>query len=794
MVIGSLDTNARHIQKYSPKASIGFALTALLLASSASTALAQAKQPADANSKTSDEATGGDIIVTATRQDQTLSKVPLSIVAITPRDMDARGVRSIDDIARLSPGLALTPLGGGNDVTGTATVISIRGVSSNVGSATTGIYIDDTPIQTRVLGNSTSNAYPQLFDLERVEVLRGPQGTLFGAGAEGGAVRFITPKPSLDGLDIYARGEVATTQSGAPTFEAGAAIGAPLVQDKVGVRVSGWYRREGGYIDRTNDAGTVAFDKNANSQDSYVLRGAVKFVLNDSLSATLAITHQKQTLGDIGSFYTTISNPSLRNFQASRPIASNFNDQFTLPSIDIRYEGEAFDVIASTSYFDRKFDRYVDYTKFISSVVFGVPDLFLPTEFEAATLIDDQKSWNHELRVQSRPGGKLNWVIGGYYGRSKQSTFQENDDPFLNTLFARFNIPPLPLLPGDHALRTSINATDKQLAGFGQADYEILDGLKIQAGVRIAKFDLATSRFSEGPISGGSSNFSDTTSESPITPKFGLSYQTSSDTLLYASASKGYRIGGINGPQLAFCDSTLAQLGITATPESYKSDSLWTYEGGVKTKLAGGRLSVSASAFRIDWKNIQQRASLAQCNGSFIVNVGSARVTGFDLAADFKVNRNLNLGGSIAYADARLTTDFAGPPVAGQPTFFARKGNKIGGPPLSFTLYGEYGHEISAGNRLYVRADYQHIGEGADLDLTLFGADPLNRPSDAYDQVSMRVGLRTDRFDLSAFVSNLLDRAPLLTFTRARAVPTDTLFTATTLRPRTFGLTGTVRY
>jgi iron complex outermembrane recepter protein len=770
-------------------------LLAGMLASVSGAAYAQATPSADKSSSEGAEPFAADIIVTATRQDQSLSKVPLSVVAITPRDMDARGVRNIDDISRLSPGLSLTPYGGGNDVSGTATVVSIRGVSSNVGSATTGIYIDDTPIQARSLGNATSNAYPQLFDLERVEVLRGPQGTLFGAGAEGGAVRFITPKPSLDNLSIYARGELATTEGGAPTYEAGVAVGTPIVQDKLGVRVSAWFRREGGYIDRTNDAGTQILDKDSNSLSSYVIRGALKWQASDQLSATFSVTHQQQDLDDIGSFYSTISNPNAGKFQASRVFASNFKDRFTIPSLDLRYEGDAVDVIATSSYYRRKYNRYVDYTKFISSVVFGTPYLFLPGEFEAATLIDRQSTWSNEVRVQSKSGGRLNWVVGGFYGRSKQSFFQENDDPFINTLFARFGIPPLPLLPGNHALRTSAEAIDKQIAGFGQIEYEVADGLKIQAGVRAAKFDLKTSRASEGPIAGpGPASFSDTTSESPITPKFGISYQAGGDTLIYASASKGYRVGGGNSPQIAFCNSTLAQLGLTSTPEKYRSDSLWAYEGGVKSKLAGGRLSVAASAFDIRWKNIQQLAVLAQCNGSFIVNVGAARVTGFDLAADFRASDKLNVGGSIAYADARLTKDFAGPPVAGQPTFFARKGNKVGGAPLSFTLYGEFSQPVSDKSRLYARADYQHAGQGADLDLTLFGTDPLSRRSESYDQVALRLGLRTDRFDLSAFVNNLLDEAPVLSSVRTRAVPSDDLFTNTTIRPRTFGLTGTFRY
>jgi iron complex outermembrane receptor protein len=172
----------------------------------------------------------------------------LNITAYTAEQMDDQGVRQMDDLARLTPDLQFTHTSGaaGNN----SSNIAIRGVFSDVGAATTGIYIDDTPIQMRNVGYWNANAFPQIFDLERVEVLRGPQGTLFGAGAEGGAVRFITPEPGLKKYSGYARTELAGTVSGDPSYEAGGAVGGPIVEDKLGFRVSAWGRTDGGYIDR----------------------------------------------------------------------------------------------------------------------------------------------------------------------------------------------------------------------------------------------------------------------------------------------------------------------------------------------------------------------------------------------------------------------------------------------------------------------------------------------------------------------------------------------------------------
>jgi outer membrane receptor protein involved in Fe transport len=192
-----------------------------------------------------------EIVVTAQRRTQSLQDVSISVTAFNQEQMDAQGVRSIDDIARLTPGITFQRADARN---GADSTISIRGIASSAGAATTGIYIDDTPIQVRELGagNAGFTAFPQIFDLDRIEVLRGPQGTLFGAGSEGGTVRFITPQPSLTAFSTYVRTELGYTQGGDPSYEAGVALGGPIIEGKVGVRVSAWFRRDGGWIDRTD--------------------------------------------------------------------------------------------------------------------------------------------------------------------------------------------------------------------------------------------------------------------------------------------------------------------------------------------------------------------------------------------------------------------------------------------------------------------------------------------------------------------------------------------------------------
>jgi outer membrane receptor protein involved in Fe transport len=190
-----------------------------------------------------------EIVVTSTRREESLSKVPLSVVATNQETLDKQGVRAMDDLMRLTPGVTF---GQTAQFYGTGqSAIAIRGIQSTSGIPTTGVYIDDTPVQARSgVSPSLTNPYPEIFDLDRVEVLRGPQGTLFGTGSVGGAVRFITPEPSLDRASMYARSEMASTDNGGMSYEAGLAGGAPIVTDKLGFRASVWHRSDGGYIDR----------------------------------------------------------------------------------------------------------------------------------------------------------------------------------------------------------------------------------------------------------------------------------------------------------------------------------------------------------------------------------------------------------------------------------------------------------------------------------------------------------------------------------------------------------------
>ncbi len=231
--------------------------------------------------------------------------------------------------------------------------ISIRGISSSGGSGTTGIYIDDTPIQVRALGFNSDDALVKLFDLDRVEVLRGPQGTLFGAGSEGGTVRYITVQPSLTQSSVYAKAETSYTEGGAPSYESGVAAGIPVIDGVLGVRFSAWYRRDGGWIDRIDPTTLDVVDKNANSDGTAVLRLAALWQPNDAVSVTPSILYQNSQRNDVTIYWPEYSNPNNDRYVSADPTARPEPDVFYLPSLNVQADLGPVRLISTTSYFHR---------------------------------------------------------------------------------------------------------------------------------------------------------------------------------------------------------------------------------------------------------------------------------------------------------------------------------------------------------------------------------------------------------------------------------------------------------
>ncbi len=758
----------------------GTAFAALMVADPA---MAQAAG-ATSEAAGADSTASGEIIVTATRKSESINKVPLSVSALSREALDSRGIRSFNDVIRQTPGVSF-------EKSNTTTNIAIRGVNSSVGAATTGIYIDDVPIQIRQLGYGGGNAYPVVFDLDRVEVLRGPQGTLFGAGSEGGTVRFITQQPSLDTVKVYGRAEGSATQHGAANGEGGVSFSAPIIPGKLGIAASAYYRRDGGYVDRISSFTNQIVQKNANSTDSYVARVALTWQPVDNVKITPAVYYQNIKAADSGESWEKYSDYDKHLFINANQLAETSKDRFTLASLNVSVGLGGVDVIAVGSYFNRRQAFVQDYTNFDQTLFTGVNALpFFPAQNAPSDFVVAQKNWTGELRLQSNNiSSPLTWVLGGFYSHAQQTSIQVVTDPFLPVyLFGG----PAPV-DGFSVYDQNAVSTDEQAALFGQVTYKVTDKLSVLAGLRYSHTVFTIKDIAQGFVVGPLVDDRGRQSENPITPKFGINFQATPDTLVYASASRGFRVGGYNPQVGTFCGPELASIGYpNGRPTNFKSDSVWSYELGVKSKF-GGLGSVQASVYQIDWNNIQQAVALNSCGFQFTNNLGKARSRGFDLQVEVRPTNRLTLQAEIGYVDAKFLDTVKGGPTASAP--FVSKGDAVLGAPWTASFHAQYDFDVFREKGGYVRSDFDYRSKQSKLPPYL---NPANGAIDtaltlppAVAFWSARIGVKPGNFDISLFVNNILDKA---TWTRReRASNPFEFFRRETLRPRTFGITASYR-
>ena len=638
----------------------------------------------------------GDIIVTAQRTAQSLNRVPLSISAFSREKLDDRGIRDFSDVIRQTPGLVF-------ERSNTTTNISVRGVNSSVGAATTGIYIDDVPIQIRQLGYGGGNVYPVVFDLDRIEVLRGPQGTLFGAGSEGGTVRFITVQPNLNRFGAYGRAELAGTERGGETGEIGVGLGGPIVKDKLAVQASGNYRRDGGYVDRINPFTGALIDRGANRTDSVTARIAATWQPVAALKITPSFFFQQINANDSGESWEVFSNYPNGVYRNGNPVREWSNDKFYLSSLNISYDFGGAQLIGVGSYFDRSQRFQQDYTTFDQTLFTGVNRLpFFPDQRAPSYFQIDQKNWTGELRLQStRADSRLTWVVGAFYTNAQQTSIQQVTDPYLPVyLFGG----PAPV-PGFSVYDQNAVSTDEQFALFGQASYKVQRRLSLTVGLRYSHTLFTIRSVAQGFVVGPTVDDRGRQTEDPVNPKFGVDFQVTPRTLLYFSASRGFRVGGYNPQVGTFCGPELNAIGFpNGRPTNYRSDSVWSYELGLKSRFWGERGNVQASVYQIDWNNIQQPVALNSCGFQFTSNLGSARSRGFDLQLEVKPAERLTLQTEVGYVDAVFLDTIRGGPTATAP--FVSAGDAIIAPPWTVSAHAQYDFDLFRQRDLYLRTDF----------------------------------------------------------------------------------------
>ncbi len=799
------------------------ALLPLLCAAGASAQAAAAN--ATSRSGDSNATDVGEVVVTATRKEQSLSKVPESVSAFTNAKMQVLNIKSFADLAKFTPGVSFD--------TDTHD-ISIRGISSDAGSGTTGIYIDDTPVQIRNLGLNANNTLPAVFDLQRVEVLRGPQGTLFGAGSEGGTVRYITTQPSLTTFSAMAHAETAYTQDGAPSFELGAAMGGPIIDDKLGFRLSVWGRRDGGWIDRVNYQTLNTTDPNANRADTFTARGALTWAPTSKLSITPGIAYQQRYQHNYDNYWVGISKPGDGQFLNGTPDRQPDGDRFYMPTLKVEWAPGPVKVISDTSYYNRK-ERVGGYSGTLynlsyfqaiaSGLTYGYPSdpngnpcssnnpncqptttlltakgINLPgfANYIAANRITNaQQNFTQEIRVQSNdPASRLQWTVGGFYSFDRQQSDEQIFDPKLPQLTrllwdeGMYVAWGQQLLPGGVDYDNNTRAHDKQEALFADATYAITDRLKLNVGLRYAWTKFVFINSNDGPqdllddhgvpaVSTGGK------SEQPFTPKVSISYQLTSDDMVYATAAKGYRIGGATPPL------PIPACGPNPFPTSYDSDTVWSYEIGTKDRFFDRKVQVAASAYYIKWSNIQQAFYVPTCGIQFTTNAGEAVSKGFDFQGSWRIFKGFDVDASVGYTDAT----FAKTSFDANGDILNVKGDVLDVVPWTVTLGAQY--DFSAfGKSAFVRGDYEFNSKRTGLipneDAATAFYDSGLRPNPATNQVSARLGINLSRWDVALFVENLLNSHPQLDLTHQDS--NTLLYEAKTFRPRTIGLAANFKY
>jgi len=782
-----------------------------------------------------------EIVVTATRRAENLQDVPISISAFNQDQMDDRGVRSIDDVVRFAPGVQFSRGGGfGSDLN---TSISIRGIASAAGSATTGIYVDDTPIQVGSIiasGNFADNAYPQLFDVERVEVLRGPQGTLFGSGSEGGTVRFVTPAPSLSQSSAYIRGEAGYTQYGAPSYEVGAAGGVPLVENVLGLRASVWTRTDGGYIDKTSWYTGDVVTPNANWRQSTSARIAFAWKPIDGLTVTPSIFFQRIKANESNAFYlhsdgvpgftNTLGNVNDGNYVDLHNVHQWGDQRLSLPALKVEYDWSKMQLVSNTSYYERKQSGVTDFQSL--EVAFWAGQVFPSNPLHLTPGYDQQKDYyfTQELRLQSTDkDSPLSWVAGVFYSHDIAKADRSVYDPYLGQLIlegpfgqqglglcsvaadcvpAIFGVPQL----GPYSFVGNVTAVDTQKAVFGQVDYKFAGHFIATVGLRYSKLSNNWSNAVDGPVNGVTAPAVQYGSQSAnaTTPKFMLSYNNDAGLLVYASATKGFRNGGSNAPvgANAACVPDLQRLGLTAAPTSYAPDSVWSYELGTKFVSQNKRLQINASLFEIDWDNQIRNVSLPGCTLSFTTNLGKARSRGGDLSVEWRALDALTLGANAGYQSVKATQTLLANPTTGPnggPLYYSVNGQSLPGSQLSAAAFLQWNFG-ALGKPAYLRVDDNFTGkqsgissQGISLDPNVAGwtatAAEFRDPS--VNLANLRLGVNLDAWNVSLFVNNVFNTQPLLGKTRGTVtlfgVPTGEI-TATTVRPRTVGVTGVYKF
>ena len=760
----------------------------------------QVEEQSSANRQLTTEDEGDqNILITAQRRVQTLAQVPQSVSVIGGETLERQNARSFIDYAQLVPGLTLTQENPGE------TRLILRGVNTGGVSATVATYVDDTPFgASGALSNSAILAGDfDTFDVARVEVLRGPQGTLYGTNALGGVLKFVTALPEFDDFELRAQAGVEDTRYGEVGYLGNAVVNVPL-GDTLAFRASGFFRRNGGFIDAPSRGA-----RNVNRSDSYGGRASLLFRPNDDLSIRLFGLFQNIDTDSPSNFFISPTTLQPVDPVTGVPVGeagrrryeriAEFNRlEYRLYAGTIDYDFGFATLTSVTSYSEQFRDELGDEstTEAFRGLANLLYALTAPGTIGAAFENDVQvEKFTQEVRLQSPDSDRFEWLIGGYYTDESTALIQEIL-PF--NLASQQLIPPGTTVPvffgppfGGNVITSfvtaGIDATYEEIAVFGSATIKFGERFDITAGGRYSHNDqtsvqsviqLGVGAPQQGESSEGVFTWS-------VSPRFEFNDLTS----VYARVAKGYRPGGPN----------FIPPGAPANfPTEFNSDSLISYELGLRTQTRDRGFSFDGAVFYLDWSNIQILSS-ALVNGTPVgvnTNGRGARSVGVEFTATARPMRGLTLVANAAFVDAVLT-DATIPPGGGLNLTGGLDGDDLPyTPEMSANLSIDYEWSLGGSAEAFVGANIRVLGDQeAGFSNAYRAAFGRRIEIDGYETVDLRAGVDFGRFSVQAYARNLFDTYGLVSAgdfpSSVQAALGGTnipLMSGSSIRPRTLGV------
>jgi outer membrane receptor protein involved in Fe transport len=747
------------------------------------------------------------VVVTATKREASLIDVPFSINAQTEEDIQRSGAVTLEDLSRNVAGLAIQNLGPGQSQ------VSIRGVSSGQivrdqpgVKEQVGVYLDETAISLSLFTPDID-----LFDLNRVETLRGPQGTLFGAGNIGGTIRYITNQARLGVSEGNVEANLNTISDGSTGGGLKAALNVPM-GDTAAMRVVGYYTRFGGWTDALGPGGGE--DVNEGERTG----GRLAFTIQPNRDVTIIprLVYQKVTADGFSRqeefnlyanpYTTTVPPVNFQDRQQYLLQREKFEDKTTIADMTVRVGLGASELTSVTTYIDREILVSRDASALTGSVSvdLGYPTagVLTPSRLNDTT---DLKSFTQELRLSSTGAGPLQWLVGAFYADTDRKYAQRLPTPGYDAFTdATLGAGTSAAVANGYGPNSPYNAdlpyNLKQIALFGELSYDFTRELTGTAGLRYYDYEEERT-FRSGGLFSDTSNQFDQTKSDGYSPRFLLAYKASPNVTWNAQASKGFRLGGVNDPlNIPLC--TAQDRIIFGGYQRFNDESLWNYEVGVKMQQQGLRLS--AAAFYTKMEDLQVTLDAGSCSSRVVFNVPKAHSTGVELEASWRPNDSLEFGfaGSAVKAEFDSTVrDGTGAVLGG-----IREGNRLPSvPELQFTASLTYNFNV-AGRESWVTASWQHVGsrftQPSDQEnnprrfvhnLPFLGAPAsaattLDLELPKYNLVNLSWGMEFARgFSGVLYVNNVADEKALLSFDRERGGRARLGFA--TNQPRTIGVT-----